>query len=63
MGPRRSRRLLPRAPTMCVTGKKPERKGIRPDRRVPHGSETRRVGGRRAGWLGVLGRKAWWAAA
>jgi hypothetical protein len=23
-------------PTVCVTGKKPERKGIRPDRRVPH---------------------------
>jgi hypothetical protein len=52
MGPRRLRRLLPRAPTVCVTGKKPERKGRRPDRRVPHGSERRRkVGDSWAGWL------------
>jgi hypothetical protein len=52
MGPRRLRRLLPHAPTVCVTGKKPERKGMRPDRRVRHGSERRRkVGDSWAGWL------------
>jgi hypothetical protein len=45
-------RLLPRAPTGCVTGKTAERKEIRSDRLGPHGSERKRKVGN--SWAGCL---------